>query len=240
MTGLKEKLTLDQNRDIEIQFREIAQALFQNYHVEKKVKINEKEENIRYDFLEIEFYYFSKDHQDFTTYPRETEAGNWFFHASGVDIAFKSEKTDCAIPKSKTRNRKMITSGSFGGILIRSLLKTMGGEKPQMIAGPYKCVDELFDTFDAFGIDPSYFPTLKWNEAKNEAIVIESCPRWIPPYTDKNVNKEKIERKRKELLERYSSEKFEKENFEKFIGKTYRYYRVDLDWTEVKNYPAKP
>ena len=149
MTGLKEKLTLDQNRDIEIQFREIAQALFQNYHVEKKVKINEKEENIRYDFLEIEFYYFSKDHQDFTTYPRETEAGNWFFHASGVDIAFKSEKTDCAIPKSKTRNRKMITSGSFGGILIRSLLKTMGGEKPQMIAGPYKCVDELFDTFDA-------------------------------------------------------------------------------------------
>ncbi|SHF39083.1 hypothetical protein SAMN05444405_10833 [Bacteroides luti] len=46
---LKEMLIIKSDVDVEARFKQIANALFQNYHIEKGTDI--------YDFLEIEFYY---------------------------------------------------------------------------------------------------------------------------------------------------------------------------------------
>lgn len=198
-------------------FEEIAEMLFQDFHIEK--------EGVRYDFLEVEFYFYSKEHPDFITYPRKTEAGEWFFHMSGVDISFES--------KEEGDGKEV----AFGGILVRSILKE--GEKEQVIAGPYKCVDELFDKFDAFGGELKNFPILKSNEEEQKGIEVKSCVRWIPPYTGKP-DKAKIEKKEKELAARYPEFKSKKNDFRKLIVEkekgSYRYYR-DADWG---GYQAKP
>ena len=202
------------------QFEEIANMLFQDFHIEKK--------GVRYDFLEIEFYFYSKNHPDFITYPRKTEAGEWFFHMSGVDISFESKKEE-------REGKEVAVFG--GGILVRSILKKKEGEKEQVIAGPYKCVDELFDRFDAFGGELKNFPILKPNEEEQKGIEVKSCVRWIPPYTGKP-DKAKVERKEKELSERYPEFKSKKNDFRKLIVEkgSYRYYR-DADWG---GYQAKP
>ena len=81
---LQELLQMKNVEDVKKQFKEIANMLFQDFHIEK--------EGVRYDFLEVEFYFYNEKHPDFITYPRNTKAGEWFFHMSGVDISFKSEK----------------------------------------------------------------------------------------------------------------------------------------------------
>lgn len=81
---LQELLQMENVKDAKERFKEIAKMLFQDFHIEKG--------GVCYDFLEIEFYFFSDNHPDTTTYPRNTEAGEWFFHLSGLDIAFKSKK----------------------------------------------------------------------------------------------------------------------------------------------------
>ena len=81
--------------ELENRFKDLAQLLFQEYHIQKGNEI--------YDFHEIEFYYYTNGHRDAITYPRITEAGKWFFHQSGVDLTFKSD------------------SENYGGILIKSL-----------------------------------------------------------------------------------------------------------------------
>ena len=102
----------------ETPFKEIAEMLFQNFHIEKG--------DIRYDFLEIEYYSSLTDENEKITYKRICEAGDWFPHYSGVDIAFKSDEKQ------------------YGGILIRSLLKTQNNQK-EFIAGPLRCSCELFN-----------------------------------------------------------------------------------------------
>ena len=80
---LKEMLIIKNDEDVEAKFKQIANALFQNYHIEKGTDI--------YDFLEIEFYYFNEQHPDIVTYHRTIDAGKWFLHASGIDISFQSK-----------------------------------------------------------------------------------------------------------------------------------------------------
>ncbi|MDE6450991.1 MAG: hypothetical protein K2L23_01630 [Odoribacter sp.] len=203
--------------EVKKQFKEIADMLFQDFHIEK--------EGVRYDFLEVEFYFFSKEHPDFITYPRNTKAGEWFFHMSGVDISFESKKDE-------REGKEVAVLG--GGILVRSILKE--GEKTP-ITGPYKCVDELFDKFDAFGSNLENFPILKPNE-KMSKEEIKACVRWIPPFTG-NFDEVKKERKEKELSEKYKKE-FDGAKFEELINEKYRYYRADFECMSVKNYPAQP
>ena len=80
-------------------------------------------------FAEIEFYYYKKDvfegpmHN--CTYPRTKDAGQFFWHYSGMDICFES--------REKERY--------FGGILIRSIKK--GNE---IITGPMRCSDEIMNS----------------------------------------------------------------------------------------------
>jgi hypothetical protein len=108
------KMTIDSIFEI------IAKKLFKEYHIKKGKD--------RYDFLEIEFYYYSKEHPDACTYERNSEAGDFYFHLSGIDIAFKSDSK----------------KGCYGGILIRSLLKNSNSEN-SVVAGPLRCQQDLFN-----------------------------------------------------------------------------------------------
>lgn len=120
---------------IEIQNRcsKIAKKLFDNYGIKCGDKI--------FRFAEIEFYYYkkseaSKNNWDAEwnkeTYPRNNDAGELFYHYSGVDICFQ-----CHFEEKARDN----DNGEFGGILIRSLLD---GDK--IIAGPLFCVNTILNT----------------------------------------------------------------------------------------------
>jgi hypothetical protein len=138
----------------ESRFEEIAKILFQEYHIQKGTDT--------YDFLEIEFYYYTEAHKDVITYPRTSPAGKWFFHKSGVDITLASEP-----------------GKAYGGILIRSLLKN--GEK--VIAGPLKCKWDLFNLFDAFEAKED-FPRIKKKKIITAKQIFKT-QRWILLDEDK-------------------------------------------------------
>ena len=72
--------------------------LSNSFLLEKRLKVNDKV--IR--FTEIEFYLYSKNHDDGFTHKHDYNAGKWRFHNQGFDITLRS------------------TSG-FGCILIRGI-----------------------------------------------------------------------------------------------------------------------
>ena len=99
--------------------------------------------NDRYSLAEIEFYYRNgifKDGQYEVTYPRMKSAGSLFWHLSGIDICFETDKE----------------KGSYyGGILIRSIVKEKDGS---LITGPMCCSDELLNSCVGTGKNES--PTI--------------------------------------------------------------------------------
>lgn len=128
-------------------FEKLSESLLSKFQIQKGKQL--------YWMTDIEFYIYTDDHRDIITYPRNTEAGEWFFHASGVDISFKS-KVDLEI---WTKKQKPVLSKDsvFGGILIRGIVPAYDGAQP--IDGPMKVCDELFDKFDAFAT-PTDFPRI--------------------------------------------------------------------------------
>ena len=79
----------------------------------------------KYRLLEIEFYYYNKNHKDIVTMSRTEKAGMWWLHNWGVDISFNSKQ-----------------EGDFyGGILIRSIVEL---NSENVISGPQNCCWELF------------------------------------------------------------------------------------------------
>ena len=115
---------------------EIAEMLF-NQHC---IKCGNK----TFRFAEIEFYYYKNDESNTNnfnldwnkeTYPRNKDAGEFFFHYSGTDICFQCHFEE------KEKNDEY---GEFGGILIRSLLD---GEK--IIAGPLFCSNAILNACKA-------------------------------------------------------------------------------------------
>jgi hypothetical protein len=82
----------DQN--IEKEFARLAELIL----LEKQLIVNEA----KFNFTEIEFYFYSKTHQDSFTHQHKMEAGKWRFHNQGFDITLRSEN-------------------GFGGILIRGV-----------------------------------------------------------------------------------------------------------------------
>lgn len=119
-----------------VNFREISKTLLCDCVIIK----GETEYRIR----EIEFYLFRPDYQDYVTYPRTCNAGDWFFHNSGVDIAFQSKSST---PKADPK------TDCFGGVLIRTVECIKGKNEKRLFDGPIKVVNELFDQFSA--IEPS-------------------------------------------------------------------------------------
>lgn len=125
-----------------------------------------------YAIVEIEFYLYSPTHRDWITYPRNIDAGKWFFHQSGVDLTFGSqfEKRD-----------KIITEDSvFGGILIRGIYDLKIGK---YIFGPQKCVNELWQELDAFDHSKDY-PIIKTISSSCRIVNLMCCKRSI------NIDKE--------------------------------------------------
>ena len=108
-------ILLTQLKNIPIQdryedyFKSIAKNMFMNYCIKKGDET--------YYFTSLEFYFCHNNHFDMITYPRNTEAGQWFFHQSGVDLTFKSHFTN----NSKFSYKPSVSlkdDYAYGGILI--------------------------------------------------------------------------------------------------------------------------
>ena len=169
---LKNKLSkhvyIDKN-NYATQFKEIAELLF-NHAIIKK---GDKE----YWFTDIEFYLYTSEHRDIITYPRCCDGGQWFFHASGVDLSFESF-VDFQIKNTTKREMPYLTEDAyFGGILIRGIKQVM--LKGETIIteinynGPIKVCDELFDNFDAFG-KATNFPEIQIKDHATNNLIIQT------------------------------------------------------------------
>lgn len=171
METLKKLLSDTGNEDLQVWFQTIANELMCNHVIQKGER--------QYAIVEIEFYYYSPEHRDVITYPRQMKSGRWFFHQSGVDLTFGSYSiTD----KSGYKNAQ------FGGILIRGLRKLDDGK---YIFGPLKCIDELWDNFDAFGTTAEVeYPVLKEHKAVASSN-LRACKRHIAIKKDKQHDKVK-------------------------------------------------
>lgn len=132
-------------------FTSIAETLMNHCQISKGVK--------RYEIMDIEFYLFTPVHPDVITYPRQTKAGQWFFHQSGVVLTFASSQS------------------KFGGILIRGIREAVEGGR--LIDGPLKCVDELWDKFNAFEEVQGEYPIIVPSQIPLNSELI-SLERWIP------------------------------------------------------------
>lgn len=143
--------SLQDKKEILAAFEEAARILMNLCSIQK----GEKE----YEIVDIEFYMYNSHHPDVITYPRVMEMGRWFFHSSGVDLTFHS------------------TPDKFGGILIRGI-RNVNDDNDQIL-GPQKCVDALWDNFNAF--DNQYdteYPVIS-SVANPRSEEIMECPRWI-------------------------------------------------------------
>ena len=116
-------------------FKQIAHNLMNNYCI----RCWEKD----YYVAEIEFYYYREEDKVFfeerkknweeITYPRKTNAGDLFYHLSGIDICFESD-----LKKDKSG---MIGYG--GGILIRAIVDA--NDPQELIVGPLTCKDKILN-----------------------------------------------------------------------------------------------
>lgn len=206
----------------ETHFSKIAELLLINFAI---VKGTDKSE-----IVEIEFYLFTPSHPDVITYPRITEAGQWFFHQSGVDITFKSD------------------GKRYGGILIRGIkqIESIGKRRP--ILGPLKCMDALWDKFDAFNPQGQDIPHLEFTSHIGDADV-DAFVRWIPLYSNQTHeskiaawNKNNAEILSSLLHKDDSSEKqlTEKSELAKQVVFTRKYrFSKHLSDDEKKGYQAK-
>ena len=173
MEILRKLLSDTDNKDLQVWFQNIASELMCNHVIQK--------EKHQYAIVEIEFYYYSPEHRDVITYPRQMESGRWFFHQSGVDLTFDS--FDIKFQNDKFELGK---NSRFGGILIRGLRKLDGGE---YIFGPQRCVNELWDNFDAFGTTAEMeYPVLKEHKAVASSN-LRACKRHIAIKEDKQHDK---------------------------------------------------
>ena len=118
-------------------FAEVAAELMNHYCI---IKNDSRDNNdVIYRFAEIEFYFYDSKEPDVdvVTYNRDCKCVEWFFHKSGVDIAFV---TQC---KDKELER-------FGGILIRGIeiyrRDALGGWKlVGAVGGPRLAMFEIFN-----------------------------------------------------------------------------------------------
>lgn len=144
-------------------FKEIAGILLNKTAILKGDK--------KYYIKDVEFYLYNDCHRDIITYPRKCEAGQWYFHSSGVDISFESNVN--IVSNEYGLFQPVLDSDSFfGGILIRQIYPESAlpeDAKNYRLDGPYKVEWELFDQFDAFN-EVKDFPYLVPREDGNNKI----------------------------------------------------------------------
>lgn len=208
---LKELLETIPKEDYYDYFGKIAKILMNQCYIQKG--------DTEYQIIEIEFYLYTPTHTDVITYPREIEAGRWFFHQSGVDLTFKSNRYE------------------FGGILIRGLKNLKNGK---MILGPLNCVNVLWDEFDAFTPTVEDYPQIKCSECLINHDTPHTDKRWIP------VSLNKRELKLKDWIARLPDNKNSiniKEAETVVFDSHYRFIMdevIDFESLIWKRYSAKP
>lgn len=206
-------------------FSSIAKTLMGNYVIKKGYA--------RYRIVEIEFYAFSNSHRDYITYPRITNIGQWFFHQSGVDLTFGSR--DVTIPhKNGKESVNLETEPQFGGILIRGLYKlTAKKDANPYIFGPQKCVNELWDKFNALTPSADEYPAIirASREDNLNSHNLRCCKRCI------NIKDENRFHKMKEWIIRLGLEdkvtgdeigKYMTKMFENEETQLYRYFNLPI------------
>lgn len=170
-------------------FNEVAAELMSHYCILK----HDSRDNcdIIYRFAEIEFYLYDANEQniDTSTYNRDCKCGEWFFHTSGVDIAFDTVRYGNELIK-------------FGGILIRGIEIYKQNEQKQwkqigVVGGPKLSMYEIFNHCsvmpDVIAI-PDTFNTARKIGAATKRIGIEDnlCQRYVLDDVDWNIETEKI------------------------------------------------
>ena len=118
-------------------FPDVARKLMNHYCVLKKD--SRCDSDLFFRFAEIEFYLYDASEQnvDVKTYSRDCLCGEWFFHSSGVDIAFETVRDGDELIR-------------FGGILIRGVevyRQDADGQWVQIgvIGGPKLAMYEMFN-----------------------------------------------------------------------------------------------
>ncbi|EPR71675.1 hypothetical protein [Cyclobacterium qasimii] len=116
------KFQIDE-KNIENEFERIAAQIL----LEKVLVVND----VHFNFTEIEFYYYSKNHQDAFTHKHSEPAGKWRFHNQGFDITLRGEN-------------------GFGGILIRGV-ERVSTEGNTYINGPRRVLFSIMKNLNEVG-----------------------------------------------------------------------------------------
>ncbi len=118
-------------------FDKLAISIMRYFCIKKQEADSFGRHRVRYRIVELEFYLYNKETDDFPTYNRDCVAGQWFFHKSGVDIAFQTLREGTELIQ-------------FGGILIRGLEKFVDDVFVGYIGGAQRCCFELFNNSEEF------------------------------------------------------------------------------------------
>ncbi|MCQ2340184.1 MAG: hypothetical protein MJZ79_05330 [Paludibacteraceae bacterium] len=209
---LKELFTINNDINIEEQFRNIAHKLFFEYAIFTS-------EYGCFLFKEIEFYYYCSKHKDIITHPRNSEPLLWYINDfGGIDINFASHIQQ--VEKFPTSKYILDDSAYFGGVLIRQLIST---DKKKLLGSPLK-VAELYRKFDASEYD-SHYPIIKPFSSEGELLNPENRINLV-----KKDDADLISQKVRNILFNYDKEKSKIPEdlnfaFQKFIYSKYRYIR---------------
>ena len=118
-------------------FQAVAKELMNHYCVLKHD--SRYDSDLIFRFAEIEFYLYDASEQnvDVKTYSRDCLCGEWFFHSSGVDIAFETVRDGDELIR-------------FGGILIRGVemyRRDQDGRwvRTGVVGGPKLTMYEMFN-----------------------------------------------------------------------------------------------
>lgn len=144
----KLNLVIDRTNDVSIKasFNRIAKEIFSS-----AIKVN----NHILGITEIEFYFWSDEHKDYTTHEHSRNAGEWRMHNQGLDITLQAEG-----------NNK---SGQVGGILIRGIYHQSNDDNKkstQYINGPRMVLFQIFQLMgkveeeSTLQLLPNYFETI--------------------------------------------------------------------------------
>ncbi len=215
---LKYKLTweyLNDSQNIEEKFKSIANILLGEVAIEKKGRL--------YYMTDVEFYWYTNNHRDIITYPRNCKAGQWFFHSSGVDISFESEVKQ--VGEYGRMKPFLDETAMFGGILIRGIRPAYEdkSDKDCNLNGPLKVQNYLFDMFDAFGdlnqvpkiVEASHKFNLEPPTVRTNLLVRKSAKEKVKSILSNNYKQEDISEMSIEEL---------RDEFEKFMDKPYKFF----------------
>lgn len=202
---------IKQQNEIAQRFNDIAAFLINRCAIEYKDDL--------YQFVDIEFYFYNKNHRDISVHPRQNEALTWYINDfGGIDLNFESSIEKVRVEKKGKVSYKYLLNDEsyFGGILIRQL-KDMTSE--EILDGPWKVAD-LFRELDATSHSQSN-PILVLHE--HEKMTIKSSPRLNLLGARKDAAKKTHINLQNCFAEPYPDEQMLADALDEFNKENYRY-----------------